>query len=420
MKKQILLFALSAVCACGSYAQDAEPTTPAEVWTLHLAEKDVDPKFDDKVFTMEPTGYQKDGHDVYSCTFDLDKMGNEYKPSKYTCWVSCEVNGETKSINSFVIGQFNQGDTPVTVTLSAYINSKNNIAWLRSNDFWCAGDDNFRIHASNLSTTGEDTYKYANYPLWTEMKNGIGANFGEEFGTTTGTDVFPRAKRGAGIYKIGFEYKALNLDFEPVNTLELTIDEVLPFVCAADVTIPEGVEAFTLSYDAEAAADELKAEIVELADNTLPANTPVLLKVEDAGLYTFAVTTEPQYNIDGATKYPTFIRDTTEEGNLLVGVHQPHYIPTGCYAVDGSNCTLVADGDNKIIDGFSSYVKLPEDVTETPEAFTVVFPQKIPTGIENVAVSAPAATTTFNIMGQPVDASYKGIVIRDGKKYIQK
>lgn len=46
------------------------------------------------------------------------------------------------------------------------------------------------------------------------------------------------------------------------------------------------------------------------------------------------------------------------------------------------------------------------------------------TGVENVTVSdendAEGDGLTYNIAGQVVDASYKGIVIRNGKKFIQK
>ena len=43
-------------------------------------------------------------------------------------------------------------------------------------------------------------------------------------------------------------------------------------------------------------------------------------------------------------------------------------------------------------------------------------------GIENVSVSAPAVNDgrTYNLMGIEVDENYIGIVIRDGKKFIQK
>ena len=42
------------------------------------------------------------------------------------------------------------------------------------------------------------------------------------------------------------------------------------------------------------------------------------------------------------------------------------------------------------------------------------------TGIKGVKTVQPISTAIYNLKGQKVDASYKGIVIKDGKKYLQK
>ena len=42
------------------------------------------------------------------------------------------------------------------------------------------------------------------------------------------------------------------------------------------------------------------------------------------------------------------------------------------------------------------------------------------TGINGVKTITPIATAIYNLKGQKVDASYKGIVIKDGKKFLQK
>ena len=43
-----------------------------------------------------------------------------------------------------------------------------------------------------------------------------------------------------------------------------------------------------------------------------------------------------------------------------------------------------------------------------------------PSGIKGVKTVQPISTAIYNLKGQKVDASYKGIVIKDGKKYLQK
>ena len=39
--------------------------------------------------------------------------------------------------------------------------------------------------------------------------------------------------------------------------------------------------------------------------------------------------------------------------------------------------------------------------------------------IENVIIETPKSDIIYNVMGQIVDENYKGLVIKNGKKYIQ-
>lgn len=96
--------------------------------------------------------------------------------------------------------------------------------------------------------------------------------------------------------------------------------------------------------------------------------------------------------------------------------------------VEGTNAIYNLDG-NGILD-----VVLTEDDIEILKqqggvclAGHGIFVQKIsilktstPTGISNTII-APAANATkiYNLAGQQVDASYKGVVIKNGKKYVQ-
>ena len=41
-------------------------------------------------------------------------------------------------------------------------------------------------------------------------------------------------------------------------------------------------------------------------------------------------------------------------------------------------------------------------------------------GIKSIQTITPATGAIYNLKGQKVDASYKGIVIKDGKKFLQK
>jgi len=51
----------------------------------------------------------------------------------------------------------------------------------------------------------------------------------------------------------------------------------------------------------------------------------------------------------------------------------------------------------------------------------IYYDEQTETGISNVAVSGKKATDViYNLNGQRVDANYKGVVIKNGKKFVNK
>ncbi len=73
---------------------------------------------------------------------------------------------------------------------------------------------------------------------------------------------------------------------------------------------------------------------------------------------------------------------------------------------------------------FGGIEKVADDGTVTPAPTPIVFPGKIyndESGIENIAADAAAADAPmYNVLGQRVNESYKGLVIKNGKKFINK
>ena len=47
-------------------------------------------------------------------------------------------------------------------------------------------------------------------------------------------------------------------------------------------------------------------------------------------------------------------------------------------------------------------------------------PEQIETGINKVVTDQPSSAAIYNLAGQRVDKAYKGIVVKEGKKYIAK
>lgn len=128
---------------------------------------------------------------------------------------------------------------------------------------------------------------------------------------------------------------------------------------------------------------------------------------------------------------PTFMFDTKgTDTNLLVGVNQPHYLPEACYELEGDTFKQWKEADNTdekgnvsrlMVNQFTAYVALPAEVTDAPATLAIQFPKEEEVdGIENVSIADSYQGPAYNLQGIPVDDNYKGIVIRNGKKYIQR
>lgn len=175
-----------------------------------------------------------------------------------------------------------------------------------------------------------------------------------------------------------------------------------------NATIPTGVTAYTGKLN----ADESKVNVTPVTGNVLPANTAVLVKTTTAGSYTFAKTDETADEITG---------------NDLEGVA----VETAVSDVEVTGKTLLTLGTLDGVVGFRrpSYTNL-----EANKAYILVNNQTSEkqsvigigtggdtTGITGIQTDTQAGdTTTYNIAGQRVNDNAKGLLIRNGKKFIRK
>ena len=233
-----------------------------------------------------------------------------------------------------------------------------------------------------------------------------------------------------GIYRATLSYAECTLELERLSTYKLSIGSAgtatlcLPY----QVTLDENLTAYTLSYDG---TNKLKGKIIE--GNVVPAKTPILI-------------TGPQrdYDIalDGASSYDTFFlnngkdpflkdieptEDSDEDGyedNVLHGVMAPHYVQT-----TGDNYVLQNNGgklgfykvgiDTYLINPFKAFVNLPS--ASEARSLSIVFDDSETTGIADVkGKKEEGRSDIFNLSGQRVGKDYKGVVIKNGRKMIQK
>lgn len=188
--------------------------------------------------------------------------------------------------------------------------------------------------------------------------------------------------------------KNIVLEVEPVA---VTVGEggnaMFSATCAIDFSLTPEVEAYVVT--------DVKGNYTELAQVTaVPAGTGVLLKAK-AGNYKLAPVPEAE----------------AVQKNLLVAVDEDYTIA----ASDVQNIWSLATDDK----GQACFTSVAGTVVEAGSAYLSVASDKDyiyldkATGLRGINAAATLDTKApmYNVAGQKVDASYKGIVIQNGKKF---
>ena len=114
---------------------------------------------------------------------------------------------------------------------------------------------------------------------------------------------------------------------------------------------------------------------------------------------------------------------STNTANKLVGATKTTYAPVGSYVLqdkgkgDGAKFYRVAAANTFDVNGHA-YLKFPAEVVV--EAKVLSFAGDATTAIEEVNEVAETEGAIYNLQGVQVNNSYKGIVIRGGKKFLNK
>ncbi|WP_308265914.1 carboxypeptidase regulatory-like domain-containing protein [Prevotella sp.] len=191
--------------------------------------------------------------------------------------------------------------------------------------------------------------------------------------------------------------KNIVLEVEPVA---VTVGEggnaMFSATCAIDFSLTPEVEAYVVT--------DVKGNYTELAQVTaVPAGTGVLLKAK-AGNYKLAPVPEAE----------------AVQKNLLVAVDEDYTIA----ASDVQNIWSLTTDDK----GQACFTSVAGTVVEAGSAYLSVASDQDyiyldkATGLRGINAAATLDTKApmFNVAGQKVDASYKGIVIQNGKKFNNK
>lgn len=191
--------------------------------------------------------------------------------------------------------------------------------------------------------------------------------------------------------------KNIVLEVEPVA---VTVGEggnaMFSATCAIDFSLTPEVEAYVVT--------DVKGNYTELAQVTaVPAGTGVLLKAK-AGNYKLAPVPEAE----------------AVQKNLLVAVDEDYTIAASdvqniwSLATDDKGQACFTSVAGTVVEAGSAYLSVASDMD-------YIYLDKT-TGLHgiNAATTLDTKAPMYNVAGQKVDASYKGIVIQNGKKFNNK
>ena len=175
------------------------------------------------------------------------------------------------------------------------------------------------------------------------------------------------------------------------------------------LTVPAGVKGYACSLaDGSFKMNEAFAE-----GQTIPAGTGVLLKAE-TGTYTFNVSSET-----GRDVADNWLKGSDEKATTKGG--ERYYM----LSLD-SNSTAgsvgfywgAANGGAFTNDANKAYLCVKDNATGAKTCYRF---DGQTTAIDGTRANKPTAAdgAVYNLAGQRVDRSYKGVVIKNGKKYIQ-
>ena len=172
-------------------------------------------------------------------------------------------------------------------------------------------------------------------------------------------------------------------------------------------TIPEGVKAYTATLDE---GQDGVIHLNEVKDDIIPAETAVVL-ISESGSYSAH-----------ASDYA--ISETEEERGILKGIDVEIPVPDdNCYVLSGTSKLGMGlypwTGTGKTLAANKAYLQLTS--ASPAKAFTFVFDEET-TSIHNsqFIIHNSENDAMYNLNGVRVNDSYKGIVIKNGKKTLNK
>ena len=173
--------------------------------------------------------------------------------------------------------------------------------------------------------------------------------------------------------------------------------------------VPEGVTAYIGKVeDSTSEPNTSVLKLTRVADGIIPAGESVILRLTTENI----TATKQQFTLKATTT------SATKSGtNELTGTDVAKTLSTNDYALSyGQYGVGFYNWSGRTIDAHKAYLTLPSAQLAPGRSFGMMFDDGTFTGIPATIIDQPQDDIIYNLQGQRVDESYKGLIIKNGQK----
>lgn len=204
-----------------------------------------------------------------------------------------------------------------------------------------------------------------------------------------------------------------NVSYDRTFTKDQPCTVCLPFALTAEELAKVG-KAYTLSAVSGSKATFTPVEAIEAYKPYLlipSADGKLLVNISATKNITAVPTEEPKISVSGSYSFVGTLQAKESVKTTSTEVY-------GFSAQDGK---FVHAGDKASIDAFRAYISVPSTALSTAASRSIDIDFGGTTGINEIQnAQSSSAAATYDFAGKRVGKNYKGVVIRNGKKMIQK
>lgn len=287
---------------------------------------------------------------------------------------------------------------------------------VKVNNFDATKNQTFRVMSADnshavISMTGAETLASFNVSKCTSLKSGGGGQNLEQEITSIDFIGEYQAVNTESPFAIAAS-KGSNVSYDRNFTMNQPCTVCLPFALTAEELVNVG-KAYTLS-----AVSGSKATFTPVT--AIEAYTPYLL-IPSANGKLLENIAEAKDIADVPAEAKTSVSGSYSFVGTLQAKKSVKTKDMEVYGFSANEGKFVRASDKASIDAFRAYISVPSTALSTAASRSIDLDFGGTTGINEIQnAHSSSAAATYDVAGKRVDKNYKGVVIRNGKKMIQK